>query len=57
MSNNRADKAVVHVGYPKAASTSLQKHLFDRHPQIRNLGVFPTGNVGEDSDYINENCE
>lgn len=28
----------LHVGYPKTGSTSLQRHLFSRHPQIAYLG-------------------
>ena len=37
-----------HLGYPKAASTTLQKTLFDRHSQLVNLGLFPQANVGRD---------
>ena len=48
---------VIHVGYPKSASTTLQKHLFNKHPEIYNLGLFPTANIGRDSDYIDESCE
>ena len=25
----------IHIGYPKAASTSLQVHYFSRHPDLR----------------------
>jgi len=39
----------IHIGYPKAASTTLQKQLFEKHPAILNLGVFPTGNIGNDT--------
>lgn len=30
-------KIFFHVGYPKAASTSLQINLFANHPEINNL--------------------
>ena len=29
---------VVHVGFHKCGSTTLQSALFDRHPQVANLG-------------------
>jgi hypothetical protein len=44
------------VGYAKSASTTLQKQLFNQHPEINNLGLFPTQNIGQDSDYIDESC-
>lgn len=40
---------VFHIGYPKAASTTLQKCLFKDHSEIINLGIYPTNNVGRDS--------
>ncbi|MEO1256342.1 MAG: hypothetical protein AAFY41_15845 [Bacteroidota bacterium] len=40
---------VFHVGFPKAASTTLQKSLFAKHSEIVNLGIYPTGNIGKDS--------
>lgn len=46
----------IHVGYPKSASTTLQKHMFDKHPQINSLSTYPTGNVGKDSGEINTEC-
>lgn len=46
----------IHIGYAKSASTTLQKQLFNRHSEINNLGLFPTQNVGKDSDYIDESC-
>ena len=39
----------VHVGLPKAASTTLQKHLFNRYDTMLNLGVYPVNNIGQDS--------
>ena len=36
----------VHIGYPKAASSTLQKHFFQKHPGINYLGLYPTKNVG-----------
>jgi hypothetical protein len=49
-------KPVIHIGYPKSASTTLQKQLFNRHPGINNLGLFPTANLGIDSGYIDTSC-
>lgn len=42
-----------HIGFPKSASTTLQKHLFDKHSQINFLGIYPTSNIGQDSSFIN----
>ena len=42
-------KIYIHIGYAKAASTTLQKHLFDKHSQINYLGIYPSGNLGKDS--------
>lgn len=39
-----------HVGFPKAASSTLQKSLFSRHSGILNLGVYPKNNVGYNQD-------
>ncbi|HBB32482.1 MAG TPA: hypothetical protein DDZ80_31970 [Cyanobacteria bacterium UBA8803] len=49
-------KIFIHVGCAKAASTTLQKHLFDKHSEINNLGTYPTGNLGKDSSEINWDC-
>lgn len=49
-------KIFIHIGCAKAASTTLQKHLFDKHPQINNLGSYPTSNLGKDSQEINYDC-
>lgn len=49
-------KIFIHIGCAKAASTTLQKHLFDKHPEINNLGIYPRGNIGKDSSEINSNC-
>lgn len=46
---------ILHIGYPKSASTTLQKQLFDRHSELNFLGVYPTKNIGIDSEYVNEN--
>lgn len=51
-----SSRVFIHVGYPKSASTTLQKHLFDKHPQINSLSTYPTGNVGTDSLEINPEC-
>ncbi|MGV2831690.1 sulfotransferase [Myxosarcina sp. GI1(2024)] len=53
---NRSSKIYIHIGYAKAASTTLQKHLFDKHPEINNLGIYPTNNLGKDSSEINYKC-
>jgi hypothetical protein len=45
-------KIAIHIGYPKAASTTLQKHLFHKHSELNNLGNYPTANVGTDSKEI-----
>lgn len=39
-------KTIFHIGYPKAASSFLQKDIFGRHPNILNLGLYPTQNIG-----------
>ncbi len=44
-----------HIGYPKSASTTLQKQLFNKHSQVVNLGLYPTKNIGSDSEDIDEN--
>lgn len=31
-------RPIVHIGYPKAASTTLQRGLFDKHPGILHVG-------------------
>lgn len=48
-------EVVVHVGYPKAASTTLQKHLFAKHSKIEYYGNYPTNSPGVDSDSPAEN--
>lgn len=44
-----------HIGYPKSASTTLQKQCFNKHNEIINLGLYPTNNVGLDTEKIDEN--
>lgn len=39
----------IHLGYPKAGSTTLQKALFLHHSDVVNLGLYPQSNVGKDS--------
>lgn len=46
----------VHVGLPKAASTTLQKHLFSKHEMLLSLGVYPVDNVGSNTDDISLNA-
>ena len=43
MGNRR--KLFIHPGYPKTASTTLQKRLFSRHPDLCYLGKPLTGNL------------
>lgn len=40
---------IIHIGYPKSASTTLQKCLFARHKDITSLAIYPSGNIGRDS--------
>ena len=42
----------IHIGYPKSASTTLQKHLFSKHPDINSFSSYPTKNIGVDSSEI-----
>lgn len=44
---------VFHIGFPKSASTTLQKQMFDKHSQINFMGIYPTGNIGQDTDEKN----
>lgn len=37
---------LIHIGMPKAGSTTLQKHLFNRHPGITYVGLNPDGDIG-----------
>ena len=46
-----------HIGFPKSASTTLQKQLFDKHSQINFLGIYPTRNIGQDSDESNKDTK
>ena len=50
-------KTVFHIGYPKAGSTTLQKHLFNEHSEINNLGIFPTQSIGRISGHRDNDCE
>lgn len=52
MSKETQNPIYVHIGYPKSGSTTLQKQFFNKHTEINNLGLFPTDNVGNDSEYI-----
>jgi hypothetical protein len=42
---NARRKFFIHVGFPKTATTTLQKRLFARHPDICYLGKPLTGNL------------
>ncbi len=42
----------VHIGYPKSASSTLQKQLFQKHPNINYFGLYPTKNLGKDTSEI-----
>ena len=41
---------VFHLGFPKAASSTLQKWLFTSEADFINLGRYPTKNLGSDTD-------
>ena len=43
------DRIFIHAGFPKAASTTLQRHLFNRHSEIQYLGLYPLRNIGIDT--------
>lgn len=47
---------LVHVGYPKAGSTTLQTQLFAMHPDIINLSLYPTHNIGNDAEGASRNA-
>ena len=47
-------KIFVHVGYPKSASTTLQKWLFSLHSQINYLWLFPTSNLWKDTSQTSD---
>ena len=50
------DSVYFHIGYPKAASSTLQKYLFQKHSEIEFLGIYPKNNIGIDSDsQVHEN--
>ena len=53
---NQEFNIYIHIGCAKAGSTTLQKHLFDKHPEINNLGRYPIGNLGKDSSEVNSDC-
>jgi hypothetical protein len=46
-------KRYIHIGFPKALSTVLQRNFFDAHPHVYHLGVGCGGNV----DYIAPDVE
>ena len=48
---------IFHLGYPKAASTTLQKSLFYNHPSIINLGSYPRSNIGVDDQNLSGFCQ
>lgn len=45
MNSWNSDEILIHVGLPKAASTTLQKHLFCKLNNVQNFGLYPTNNV------------
>ncbi|MBN1797230.1 MAG: sulfotransferase domain-containing protein [Spirochaetales bacterium] len=48
---------VIHIGYSKAASSTLQKNLFARHSELNNLGSYPTQVLGKLSAPVDKPCE
>jgi hypothetical protein len=50
--NRRDVPLVVHVGYPKTATTTFQQHVFPYHPEIEYLGKFiPSFRYADDRLY------
>jgi len=47
---------VIHIGLAKAASSLLQKHLFYKHNEIRNLAIYPEGNLGSGESIKEPDC-
>lgn len=47
----------IHVGMPKNLSTTLQRDLFDLHPQIMHLGIGVGSNVGYINAAVSAACE
>lgn len=47
-------KSIIHVGYPKAASSTLQRGFFGNHPNINFMGLWPVNNLG-DKEGVNVN--
>ncbi len=49
-------KLIIHIGFPKCLSTSLQIDFFESHPSIHYLGIKANlGYDGEYQEYIQEN--
>jgi hypothetical protein len=46
-------KQYIHIGFPKALSTVLQRNFFDAHPNVFHLGIGCGGNI----DYIAPDVE
>ena len=46
-------KRYIHIGFPKALSTVLQRNFFDAHPNVYHLGV----GCGSNIDYIDPDVE
>ena len=50
-------RIVVHIGYPKCMSTTLQRDFFSKHPEINYLGVGFADNMSystNEVEYLNE---
>ncbi len=52
---NKKASVFIHLGYPKCASTSIQNHLFNKHPDINYLGLYTTEDYGVFSGEIDAN--
>ncbi|HEY9865300.1 MAG TPA: sulfotransferase domain-containing protein [Candidatus Obscuribacterales bacterium] len=55
---NNSPKVVLHIGYTKAASSTLKIHLFNKHPEINYLNVSdhaPLVDFWENIGKLNEN--
>lgn len=43
----------IHLGRAKCGSSTLQKHLFDKHSNISYYGIYPSNNIGLDNKFTN----
>lgn len=46
-------KVFIHIGYPKCLSTTLQRSLFEKHPDINYFGI----GIGDNISYVSPDIE